>query len=126
MNVKRITLGLATAFTLLWGGSALARCTLTLKFKNNDRHSITVLGGKSQVKVNGGLWSKMNFGNITVSPGQTKTASWTTNMSCGGNAKRDFRIKFEDKGDNQTYSDTSKHDIDIYDGQTLTWALKND
>lgn len=124
MNFKRITLGLATAFALLWGGSALAKCTLTVKFKNTDSRTITVLGSKSQVRVNGGLWSKMRFGTLTIKAGKTKSASWTTNMSCGGNAKRDFRIKFESKRNNQTYSDTSKNDIDIYDGQTLTWKLK--
>ncbi|MEZ4471189.1 MAG: hypothetical protein R3F60_10390 [bacterium] len=124
--MKRTATLAAAALTLLFAGAALAKCTLTVKFKNNDSHTLVVLGSESQVRVNGGTWSKMNFNNVTVAPGATGTSSWTTNMSCGGTAKRDFRIKFEDKGNNVIYSNTNKNDIDIYDGQTLTWALKND
>lgn len=124
MKIATLT---ATALGLmLTAGAASAKCTLTVKFINNDSHQIVVLGSESQAKVNGGTWSAMNFGNVTVAPGATGTASWTTNMSCGGGAKRDFRIKFKDSGNDQIYSDTSHTDIDIFDGETLTWRLKND
>lgn len=124
--MKTLSMTAATLGLLLSAGVASAKCTLTVKFVNNDRHQITVLGSESQVKTNGGTWSAMNFGNVQVAPGANGTASWTTNMSCGGGAKRDFRIKFKDSGNDQIYSDTSHTDIDIYDGETLTWKLKND
>lgn len=126
-NLARI-FALATIVALgsLAAASAEAKCTLTLKFNNNDPHTITVLGSESQARVNGGTWSKMRFNNVTVEPGQSKTTSWTTNMSCGGKAKRDFRIKFEDHDNNVIYSNTAKNDVDIYDGQQLTWGLEND
>lgn len=126
MSTKRIAICAATLLSLLWSNSALAACTLTLRFTNYDSHRLTVLGSESQVRVNGGTWSKMNFNNVSLAPGETKTASWTSNMSCGGGAKRDFRIRFEDTGDNAMYSNANKTDIDIYDGQTLTWVLQND
>ena len=109
---------------LLVGGPALAKCTLTVEFTNTGPNKITVLGGESQVRVNGGTWSKMNFNNVTLDPGRTGTSSWTTNMSCSGGSKRDFRIKFEDKVTNVIYSNTNKNDVDIYDGQQLHWDLK--
>lgn len=126
MSIKRLAVCAAPLLALLWGNSALAACTLTLRFTNNDSHRLVVLGSESQVRVNGLTWSKMNFNNVSVEPGETKTASWTTNMSCGGDAKRDFRIMFEDTNDNALYLNANKTDIDIYDGQTLTWSLQND
>lgn len=105
---------------------AAAKCTLTLKFNNNDSHRITVLGSESQARVNGGTWSKMRFNDVTIDPGESKTSSWTSNMSCGGRAKRDFRIRFEDSNNNVIYLNSRKNDVDIYDGQQLTWGLDND
>lgn len=123
MSKKILPILIVLTACLVWSGAAHAKCTLTLKFNNNDAHTITVLG-KSQVRVNGGWWSKMNFNDVTIKSGESGTASWTTNMSCSGNAKRDFRIKYEDKSDNATYQNANKTNIDIYDGQTLTWGLK--
>jgi len=120
--IRRIAL--TTAALTLLAGSAFAKCTLTLRFTNNNAAAATVLGSSSQVRVNGGLWSKMNFNNVVVQPGATGVASWTTNMSCGGDAKRDFRIKYEDQGDNATYQE-NKDNIDIFDGQTLTFVLEH-
>lgn len=114
----------AAAATTLFAGSALAKCTLTLKLKNLNDAAITVLGSDSQVRVNGGTWSKMQFNNVVVQPGDTGTATWTTNMSCGGNAKRDFRIKYSDHADNAKYQENFDN-IDIEDGQTLNFPLEH-
>ncbi len=119
------TLLAACAALLMTSGAASAKCTLTLKFNNNNPSGkIVVLGKESQVRVNGGTWSKLNFADVTVKSGKSGSASWKTNMSCGGSAKRDFRIRFEDKRDNVIYTNTRKNNIDIYDGQRLTWGLK--
>jgi hypothetical protein len=126
MQKKILALVAVLGAGLMWTASAEAKCTLTLKFRNdNPSHTIKVLGAESQVRVNGGTWSKMQFNDATVTTGQTESRSWTTNMSCSGNAKRDFRIKFEDTDNNVVYSDTDKSNIDIHDGQELTFYLKN-
>ena len=105
---------------------ASAKCTVTLEFTNNDTHQITVLGSDSQARVNGGLWSKMGFGKVTLDPGKTGNASWTTNMSCSGHAKRDLRFKFQDSGDSNIY-EKMVNDVDIDDGLTYgPYGIKND
>ncbi len=124
--MKRITMAGALLGLMLGAGSASAKCTMTVKFINNDTHKIVVLGSDSQVKINGLTWGSMSFGNVMIAPGATGTASWSTDAACSGAAKRDFRIKFKDNGNDQIYSDTSHTDIDVYDGETLTWKLKND
>ena len=116
----------AAAATLIGGARAEAKCTVTLKLTNNNpSHTIRVLGAESQVRVNGGWWAKMQFNDATVDAGQTESRSWTSNMSCSGNAKRDFRIKFEDTTNNVIYSDTDLQNIDVRDGQELIIGLKN-
>jgi hypothetical protein len=102
-----------------------AKCSIILEFKNNDSHKITVLGDDSQSRVNGGLWSKMNFNDVTLEPGDIKTASWTPNMSCNGNAKRDVRFKYIDKNNNVKYPNLVNN-IDFDDGQRYQFAFKND
>lgn len=124
--LKRIFFCGALAGLMMSGGTALAKCTLTLKFTNNNANKITVLGSESQGRVNGGTWAAMDFNNVTLDPGASGSAAYTTKLACGGHAKRDFRIRYEDKGNNVIYMDTSKNDIDVYDGQTLTWTLKHD
>lgn len=107
----------------LSASAAMAKCTLTLEFKNTGSAQIRVIGSESQVRVNGGTWSKMNFNDVTLASGEQKVSSWTTNMSCSGNSKRDFRIKFENTATNVIFSNTAKNDIDITDGQRLHWDL---
>jgi len=115
-----------TAGLLLAGVSGYAKCTVTLKFTNNDTHEITVLGNDSQARVNGGLYSKMGFQNVVLAPGATGVASWTTNMSCGGHAKRDLRFRYQDSGDSNTYEKMVAN-VDIDDGLTYgPYAIKND
>jgi hypothetical protein len=105
---------------------ASAKCTVTLKFTNNDSHEITVLGSDSQARVNGGTYSKMNFQDVVIAPGGTGNTSWTTNMSCGGHAKRDLRFKYRDSGNNDKY-EKMVSDVDIDDGVTYgPYAIKND
>ena len=104
---------------------ASAKCTVTLKFTNNDAHEITVLGNDSQSRVNGLTWSKMGFNDVTVQPGATSNATWTTNMSCGGNAKRDLRFKYQDSGDGNKYQKTVNN-VDIEDGLAYSYSIKND
>jgi hypothetical protein len=110
---------------LIAAPGAHAKCTVTLKFTNNDAHEITVLGNDSQVRVNGLTWSKMSFNDVTVQPGTTGNATWTSNMSCGGHAKRDMRFKYQDSGDGNKYQKTVNN-VDIEDGLTYTYAFKND
>lgn len=102
---------------LLAVGEASAKCTVTLKFTNNNADAITMLGNDSQARVNGGTWSKMNFNDLTLQPGATDSRSWTTNMSCGGSAKRDLRFKYLDSGNSVKYEELVDN-IDIDDGQT--------
>jgi hypothetical protein len=105
---------------------ASAKCTVTLKFTNNDSHEITVLGDDSQARVNGGTYAKMNFQNVVLAPGATGSTSWTTNMSCGGHAKRDLRFKYRDSSDNDKY-EKMVADVDIDDGVTYgPYVIKND
>jgi len=105
---------------------ASAKCTVTLKFTNNDTHEITVLGNDSQARVNGGTYSKMNFQDVVLAPGATGSTSWITNMSCGGHAKRDLRFMFRDSGDNGKYEKMVAN-VDIDDGVTYgPYASKND
>jgi hypothetical protein len=94
---------------------ASAKCNVTLKFKNNDKHEITVLGNKSKSRVNGGTYSKMNFNNVKIKPGAVGSTSWRTNMSCGGNAKRDLKFKYQDGGDSNIYSKMVDN-VNIEDG----------
>ena len=108
---------------LLAAAGAHAKCTVTLKFVNNDTHAITVLGNQSQSRINGLTWSKMSFNNVSLDPGATGTASWTTNQSCSGNAKRDLRFFFNDESDGVNYS-TTFDNRDIDDGLTYTFPLK--
>ena len=98
---------------------ASAKCNITLKFRNNNASKITMLGAESQARVNGGTWSKMNFQDVSVDPGQTVPTSWKTNMSCNGNSLRDLRLKYRDTGDNIKYTELYEdHDFD--DGDTVT------
>jgi hypothetical protein len=123
---KRSLMALSlSAPMLLAATGASAKCTVTLKFTNNDAHEITVLGNDSQSRVNGLTWSKMGFNDVTVQPGATSNATWTTNMSCGGNAKRDLRFKYQDSGDGNKYQKTVNN-VDIEDGLTYSYSIKND
>jgi hypothetical protein len=123
---NRSTLGAALLGALLLASAgAHAKCTVTLKLTNNDRHEITVLGNDSQARVNGGTWSKMGFNDVTLAPGATGNATWTTNLSCGGNAKRDLRFKFQDSGDGNKYQKTVNN-LDIEDGLSYSYSFKND
>jgi hypothetical protein len=106
--------------------SASAKCTVTLKFTNNDSHEVTMLGNDSQSRVNFGTWSKMGFANVVIQPGATASTSWTTNMSCGGSAKRDLRFKFQDSGDSNKY-EKMVDNVDIDDGLTYgPYSIKVD
>jgi hypothetical protein len=67
----------------------------------------------------------MNFDNVTIQPGATGSTSWKMNMSCGGNAKRDLRLKYRDAGDGVKYQQNlNNHDFD--DGDTLTIGIERD
>ncbi len=114
-----------SAVMLVAAPGAHAKCTVTLKFTNNDAHEITVLGNDSQSRVNGMTWSKMGFNDVTIQPGATRNATWTTNMSCGGNAKRDLRFKYQDSGDGNKYQKTVNN-VDIEDGLSYVYSIKND
>jgi len=125
-NNKFHVFGLLACGMLLAAVPASAKCTVTLKFTNNDTHEITVLGNDSQARVNGGTYSKMNFQDVVVAPGATGSTSWTTNMSCGGHAKRDLKFKYRDSGDNDKYEKMVAN-VDIDDGVTYgPYAIKND
>jgi hypothetical protein len=116
----------SAAVLLSTTANADAKCTVTLKFTNNESHEITVLGNDSQARVNGGTWSKMGFHNVTIQPGDTGNTSWTTNMSCGGSAKRDLRFKFQDSGDSNIYEKMIDN-VDIDDGLTYgPYVIKQD
>jgi len=119
---------------LLGAGEASAKCTVTLKFTNGNPNAITVLGNDSQSRVNGGWWSKMNFHNVTVNPGSTGVSTWTSNMSCGGNAKRDLKFMYTDSGDSGKYIEQlDNRDIDnaqldnrdIDNAQTIVVSLEH-
>jgi hypothetical protein len=115
-QVKKTMLIFAVCGGLMLAASqASAKCTVTLKFKNNDNHKVTMLGNKSKARVNGGTWSKMNFNNVAIKPGEVGSTSWTTNMSCAGNAKRDMRFKYQDGGDSNIYEKLVDN-VNIEDG----------
>lgn len=105
-------------------GAAQAKCNVTLELKNGNGREITVMGNDSKAKVNGGTWSRMNFGTLTIPAGATRDASWVTNMSCSGNAKRDLKIEYQESGSNQTYTE-HKDDIDVEPGVAVQVTLKH-
>ena len=118
--------GVLACGLLLAAVPASAKCTVTLKFTNHDTHEITVLGNDSRARINGGTYSKMDFQDVVLAPGASGTTSWTTNMSCGGHAKRDLRFKFRDAGNSDKYEKMVAN-VDIDDGVTYgPYALKND
>ncbi len=118
--------GAFSAAALLAIPNAHAKCTVTLEFTNSGSHAITVLGNDSQARVNGELWSKMNFHNVTVQPGETGHTSWTTDMSCSGHAKRDLRFKYQDSADSNIY-EKMVDNVDIDDGLTYgPYIIKNE
>ena len=123
---KRSLLAVSLSSVLLLAAAdANAKCTVTLKFTNDDTHEITVLGNDSQARINGLTWAKMGFNDVTLQPGATGNATWTLNQSCGGNAKRDLRFKFQDTGDNNKYQ-KSVNNLDVTDGATYSYSFKND
>jgi hypothetical protein len=117
--------GLFAAAALSLVPSAHAKCTVTLKFTNNDTHDINILGNDSQARINGLTWSTMGFNDAGLKPGATGNASWTTNQSCGGHAKRDLRFKFQDTGDSNIY-EKDVNNVDIDKGLTYSYTIKND
>lgn len=127
MTVSRISIvprAAAVALLCLLAGAAQAKCNVTLELKNSNAKSVTVLGDKSKARINGLPWAKMNFGDITIGPGDTRDASWVTNQSCSGNAKRDLRIAYQEKGSNQTYEE-HKDDINVEPGVAVQVTLKH-
>jgi hypothetical protein len=123
---QRTLLALSLSSVLMLATAAAnAKCTVTLKFTNNDTHEITIYGNDSQSRVNGLTWSKMGFNDVKLQPGATANATWTTNFSCGGNAKRDLRFSFKDTGDNQTYRKT-ENNLNVNDGDSYSFTFKND
>jgi hypothetical protein len=117
--------GILCGAMLVAASPASAKCTVTLKFTNNDTHAVTVLGDNSQSRVNGGTWSKMGFNDVTIQPGATANASWTTNMSCGGHAKRDLRFRYQDSGDNNVYM-FSASNLDLEPAALYSYTIRND
>jgi hypothetical protein len=117
--------GLFAAAALSLVPSAHAKCDVTLKFTNNDTHEIRVLGDDSQARINGLTWAKMRFPDVPIKPGDTGNTTWQTHQSCGGKAKRDLRIKFQDTGDNNIYEKFVSN-VDIDPGLTYSYTLKND
>jgi len=118
-----ITLVLCTSM----GAAALpaqAKCNVTMELKNGNAKAVTALGSESKSRVNGGTWSKMNFGNVTIQPGATRDVAWVTNMSCSGNAKRDLKVSYQETGSNQTFEE-HKDDINIEPGVAVQMTLKH-
>jgi hypothetical protein len=103
---------------------AAAKCTVTLAFTNGEGTEITVLGDESQSRVNGGLWSKMSFSNAKLAAGQSRHVPWTPDLSCGGNAKRDLRFKYQKSSNNQIYEEMVDN-IDLVDGSSVRVTLNN-
>lgn len=118
---RRITIVL---LALGAAGAVQAKCNVTLELKNGNAKDVTALGSDSKAKVNGGTWSKMNFGNVTIPAGATRDVAWVTNMSCSGNAKRDLKIAYQEKGSNQTYEE-HKDDINVEPGVAVQVTLKH-
>ncbi len=123
-NRSLLALSLSTMM-MFAAATASAKCTVTLRFTNTDTHAITIYGNDSQSRVNGLTWSKMGFNDVTLQPGATANATWTTNFSCGGKAKRDLRFSYQDSGDNNTYQKTVNN-LDVNDGSTYSYTFKND
>jgi hypothetical protein len=124
MNMKQAVFAALAAAVLAVAGPAAAKCTVTLKLTNGESGKITVLGNDSQARVNGGLWSKMGFSNVTIDAGDVRDVAWTTNFSCGGSAKRDLRFKYQKASDNQVLQEMVDN-IDISDGGTVRVTLNN-
>lgn len=126
MNFVCQSVVFAIVSAALAGGavSANAKCTVTLKLKNTNSGTITVLGDESQSRVNGLTWSKMNFSNTVIQAGQTRDVPWTTNFSCGGSAKRDLRFKYQQSGSNNIYEEM-KDNVDIEDGLSYSVTLNH-
>lgn len=112
------------AVTVASASSANAKCNVTLELKNGNAKALTALGGDSKARVNGGTWSKMNFGNVTIQPGATRDVSWVTNMSCSGNAKRDLKVVYQESGSNQTFEER-KDDINVEPGVAVQMTLNH-
>jgi hypothetical protein len=124
MTSIRILATTAVAFAAFAAPAAHAKCNVTVELTNKNPNTVTVLGDESKARVNGGTWSKMNFGNATIAAGKTKDVSWVTNMSCNGGAKRDLRIAYQQTGSNQTYEEM-KNDIDVEPGVAVQVKLKH-
>lgn len=125
--MNRLSIITLSSVLLLAAAGAQAKCTVTLRFTNTDAHEITIFGNDSQARINGLTWSKMSFNDVTLAPGASGNATWTTNQSCGGNAKRDLRFRFKDSApnDGSKYSEVFEN-IDIEDGETYRFDIKND
>ncbi|MBS0445324.1 MAG: hypothetical protein JSR59_05160 [Proteobacteria bacterium] len=122
-TLRHVIAAIGTSVCLAAAAPAMAKCTVTLKFKNANADKVTVRGDDSQSRVNGGWWSKMDFSNTTIAAGATGSVPWTTDMSCSGNAKRDLRFKYEDDKNNQVFEEMIDN-IDLADGQTVDVTLK--
>jgi opacity protein-like surface antigen len=114
----------AVLATLLTASPAFAKCTVTLKMSNGNGEKITVLGADSQARVNGGTWSKMGFSNTPIASGADADVPWTTNMSCGGSAKRDLRFKYQSAPNNAVFEEMVDN-IDLVDGGNVRVTLKH-
>ena len=121
MNASLRTLAAVLA---LCAAPAFAKCTVTLKMTNGNGEKITVLGADSQSRVNGGLWSKMGFQNTAIKAGDSSDVPWTTNMSCGGSAKRDLRFKYQSAPNNAVFEELADN-IDLVDGGNVKVTLKH-
>jgi len=119
----RTLFGVGLLGALLAAAPAFAKCTVTLKITNDNDKKVTVLGNDSQARVNGGLWSKMGFQNTVIKAGESADVPWTTNMKCGGSAKRDLRFKYQEP--NNAVFEEMVNDIDISDGGTVRVKLKH-
>jgi len=115
---------LAAAAIALCALPAFAKCNVTLKMTNGNADKITVLGNDSQARVNGGTWSKMSFQNTAIKAGDQADVPWTTNMSCGGSAKRDLRFKYQVAPNNAVFEEMVDN-IDISDGGSVRVTLKH-
>lgn len=123
-SLSRILATLAVTASAAAAWPAHAKCNVTLKLTNGNAAKITVLGEDSQARVNGGTWSKMNFQATAIPPGETRDVPWTTNMSCGGNAKRDLRFKYQQASNNNVYTELVEN-VQIDDGATERFTLKH-
>lgn len=123
-SILRLSLaGLGCAVLIAAGAPAQAKCTVTLKFKNDNGDAVTVRGDDSQARVNGGLWSKMGFPDTEVQAGAIESVPWKTNMSCGGSTQRDLRFKYAEDSTNKVFEEMVSN-IDLADGQTVNVTLK--